>query len=95
MGAIVFLLAACRIQTEALKSRERAMSSVRVLVGTRKGAFILSADGTRKDWTVTGPFFAGWEIYHMKGSPVDQDRIYASQCSGWFDLECGGQQLCV
>ena len=60
------------------------MSSVRVLVGTRKGAFILTADGKRKDWTVSGPFFAGWEIYHMKGSPVDPDCIYASQTSGWF-----------
>ncbi len=60
------------------------MSGVRVLVGTRKGAFILSADGKRKDWTVSGPFFAGWEIYHMKGSPVDPERIYVSQTSGWF-----------
>ena len=60
------------------------MSSVRVLVGTRKGAFVLSADGKRKDWTVEGPFFAGWEIYHMKGSPVDPNRIYVSQTSGWF-----------
>ena len=60
------------------------MSSVRVLVGTRKGAFILSADGTRKDWNVEGPFFGGWEMYHLKGSPVDPDRIYASQSSGWF-----------
>ena len=60
------------------------MSSVRVLVGTRKGAFILSADGKRKDWTISGPFFAGWEIYHLKGSPVDPDRIYVSQSSGWF-----------
>ncbi|MGB6745873.1 MAG: exo-alpha-sialidase, partial [Terracidiphilus sp.] len=60
------------------------MSGVRVLVGTRKGAFILTADGKRRDWEVSGPFFAGWEIYHMKGSPVDPDRIYASQTSGWF-----------
>jgi hypothetical protein len=60
------------------------MSSVRVLVGTKKGAFVLSADGTRKDWAVSGPFFAGWEIYHMKGSPVDPNRLYASQSSGWF-----------
>ena len=59
------------------------MSSVRVLVGTRKGAFILSADGKRKDWKVDGPFFAGWEIYHLKGSPVDPNRIYASQSSSW------------
>jgi len=59
------------------------MSKVRVLVGTRKGAFILSADGQRKDWEVSGPFFAGWEIYHMKGSPVNPDRIYVSQNTSW------------
>lgn len=60
------------------------MSSVRVLVGTRKGAFILTSDGQRKKWDVSGPLFAGWEIYHMKGSPVDPSRIYASQSSAWF-----------
>jgi photosystem II stability/assembly factor-like uncharacterized protein len=60
------------------------MSGVRVLVGTRKGAFVLTADGTRKKWDVSGPHFAGWEIYHVKGSPVNPDRIYASQTSGWF-----------
>lgn len=59
------------------------MSKVRVLVGTRKGAFILTSDGARKQWNVTGPHFAGWEIYHMKGSTVNPDRIYASQSSGW------------
>ncbi len=60
------------------------MSRVRVLVGTRKGAFILNADGKREKWEVNGPFFAGWEMYHLKGSPVDPDRIFASQSSGWF-----------
>ncbi len=60
------------------------MSKVRILVGTRKGAFILSADGKRQNWEVSGPHFAGWEIYHLKGSPADPDRIYASQTSGWF-----------
>ncbi len=60
------------------------MSQVRVLVGTRKGAFILSADGKRKNWEVRGPFFGGWEMYHLKGSPADPNRIYASQSSGWF-----------
>jgi BNR/Asp-box repeat len=60
------------------------MSKVRVLVGTKKGAFILSADGARRHWSVAGPHFAGWEIYHMKGSPVNPSRIYASQTSGWF-----------
>ncbi|MEO6991749.1 MAG: exo-alpha-sialidase [Candidatus Baltobacteraceae bacterium] len=60
------------------------MSEVRVLVGTRKGAFVLSADGKRERWDVSGPHFAGWEIYHVKGSPVNPNRLYASQTSGWF-----------
>jgi photosystem II stability/assembly factor-like uncharacterized protein len=59
------------------------MSKVRVLVGTRKGAFILTSDGKREDWEVSGPHFAGWEMYHLKGSPADPNRIYASQSSGW------------
>ena len=64
------------------------MSGVRVLVGTRKGAFVLTADGTRTDWEVQGPFFPGWEIYHVAASPADPDRIWASQSGGWF-----GQQI--
>ncbi len=60
------------------------MSKVRVLVGTKKGAFVLNSDGKREKWDVSGPHFAGWEIYHMKGSPADPNRIYASQTSGWF-----------
>jgi photosystem II stability/assembly factor-like uncharacterized protein len=60
------------------------MSGVRVLAGTRKGAFVLTSDAKRQKWEVSGPHFAGWEIYHLKGSPVDPDRLYASQCSGWF-----------
>jgi photosystem II stability/assembly factor-like uncharacterized protein len=63
---------------------EGEMTGVRVLVGTRKGAFILTADGTRERWKVSGPQFGGWEVYHMKGSPADPDRLYASQSSGWF-----------
>jgi photosystem II stability/assembly factor-like uncharacterized protein len=64
------------------------MSGVRVLAGTRKGAFVLTADGTRTDWEVQGPFFPGWEIYHVAASPADPDRIWASQSGGWF-----GQQI--
>jgi len=60
------------------------MSGVRVLVGTRKGAFILTSDGARQRWDVSGPHFGGWEIYHAKGSPADPNRIYMSQTSGWF-----------
>src|SRR5260370_27546638 len=64
--------------------REKKMSGVRVLVGTRKGAFILTSDGKREKWDVTGPFLGGWEVYHLKGAPVDPNRLYASQSSGWF-----------
>ncbi len=64
------------------------MSGVRVLVGTRKGAFVLTSDGKRNRWKVEGPHFGGWEMYHVKGSPADPDRLYASQSSGWF-----GQQI--
>ncbi|MFL6519491.1 MAG: WD40/YVTN/BNR-like repeat-containing protein [Chthoniobacterales bacterium] len=60
------------------------MSGVRVLVGTRKGAFVLTSDGKRENWQVDGPHFAGWEMYHLKGSAADPNRIYASQTSGWF-----------
>jgi photosystem II stability/assembly factor-like uncharacterized protein len=60
------------------------MSKIRLLVGTRKGAFILTADAKRQQWEVNGPHFAGWEMYHLKGSPVDPERLYASQTSGWF-----------
>jgi photosystem II stability/assembly factor-like uncharacterized protein len=64
--------------------KEQQMSGIRVLVGTRKGAFVLTSDGKRQRWDVAGPFFGGWEIYHVKGSPVDPDRLYASQSSSWF-----------
>ena len=60
------------------------MSKVRVLVGTRKGAFVLEADGQRKNWVVSGPHFPGWEVYHVKGSSSDPQRLFASQNNGWF-----------
>jgi len=60
------------------------MSGVRVLVGTRKGAFLLTSDERRETWEVSGPQFAGWEIYHLTGSPVDPRRLYASQSTSWF-----------
>ena len=64
------------------------MTGVRVLVGTKKGAFVLTSDGKREQWDVSAPHFAGWEMYHLKGSPADPNRLYASQTSGWF-----GQQV--
>ena len=65
-------------------AKEDEVSGIRVLVGTRKGTFILSSDGKRDRWDISGPHFAGWEIYHVKGSPADPNRLYASQTSGWF-----------
>jgi photosystem II stability/assembly factor-like uncharacterized protein len=60
------------------------MTQVRVLVGTRKGAFILTSDGNREKWHIDGPHFGGWEIYHLKASPVDPNRLYAAQHTSWF-----------
>jgi hypothetical protein len=60
------------------------MKNVRVLVGTHKGAFVLTSDEKRQNWDISGPHFAGWEIYHINGSPADPNRIYASQSTGWF-----------
>jgi photosystem II stability/assembly factor-like uncharacterized protein len=72
------------LETAAKRREGSGMSGVRVLVGTRKGAFVLTADGKRERWEVDGPHFGGWEIYHVKGSPADPNRIWASQTSGWF-----------
>jgi photosystem II stability/assembly factor-like uncharacterized protein len=76
------------MKTGAKLRKESGMSTVRVLVGTRKGAFVLTSDATREQWDISGPHFGGWEIYHLTGSPADPNRLYASQSSGWF-----GQQI--
>ncbi len=60
------------------------MAGVRVLIGTRKGAFIIESDAARQQWHIDGPHFGGWEIYHVAGSPADPNRLYASQASDWF-----------
>src|SRR5262245_49072661 len=77
-----------RVKTGARHRKGDRMGAVRVLVGTRKGAFILTSDGTRDQWDIKGPLFGGWEIYHLNGSAADPKRLYASQSSGWF-----GQQI--
>jgi photosystem II stability/assembly factor-like uncharacterized protein len=76
------------MKTGAKLRKESGMSTVRVLVGTRKGAFVLTSDATREQWDISGPHFGGWEVYHLTGSPADPNRLYASQSSGWF-----GQQI--
>src|SRR5262245_16749175 len=72
------------VEQNRTERKDQGMSGIRVLVGTRKGAFVLTSDGKRGDWTVDGPHFGGWEIYHMNGSPADPNRLYASQSGGWF-----------
>jgi hypothetical protein len=72
------------LTTSERSGKNKQMSSVRVLVGTRKGAFVMTSDGKRQEWEISGPHFAGWEIYHVKGSPVDPSRLYASQSTSWF-----------
>src|SRR5262249_32536298 len=80
----IALRRAKKVYTKTGSRKEEVMSGVRVLVGTRKGAFILTSDAKRERWDISGPHFAGWEIYHLKGSPADPNRLYASQTSGWF-----------
>src|SRR6266705_3959988 len=67
----------------ASAQQEEGMSGVRVLVGTHKGAFVVTSDAKRKQWDISGPHFTGWEIYHVKGSPADPNRLYASQNTAW------------
>src|SRR5918997_2381932 len=68
----------------AIQCMEDTMDGVRVLVGTRIGAFVLTSDGTRARWHVSEPLFGGWEIFHLTGSPANPDRLYAAQSTGWF-----------
>jgi hypothetical protein len=60
------------------------MTTVRLLVGTHKGAFVLTSDERRRDWKVEGPHFAGWDVYHVNASPAEPNRLYASTSRGWF-----------
>jgi BNR/Asp-box repeat len=60
------------------------MTTLRLLVGTHKGAFVLTSDERRKDWKIEGPQFAGWDVYHVNSSPAEPNRLYASTSRGWF-----------
>jgi photosystem II stability/assembly factor-like uncharacterized protein len=86
MSAMSFRCAASLlyVRREGGAERRHPVTGVRVLVGTRKGAFVLSSDGKRERWEVSGPHFAGWEVYHVAGSPADPDRVYAAPSGGWF-----------
>jgi hypothetical protein len=69
------------------------MASVRLLVGTKKGAFIMTSDGTRSKWKISKPHFAGYEMYHLKGSPVDP--AYSAIRRRREDMGAGRQQVHV
>ena len=58
------------------------MSQTVVLVGTRKGCFVLESDGDRRDWQVRGPYCEGWPIYHAVHG-ADAGTIYAAAASEW------------
>jgi photosystem II stability/assembly factor-like uncharacterized protein len=58
------------------------MPRVMVLVGTRKGCFLLESDGDRRDWEVRGPFCEGWPVYHAVHD-AETDTIYAAAASEW------------
>ncbi|WP_201733267.1 sialidase family protein [Acidithrix sp. C25] len=60
------------------------MTEVRLLIGTKKGAFIIDSANGRSQWQIQGPLFGGWEIYHINASPLNKNLIYASQFNGWF-----------
>ena len=58
------------------------MSKSVLLVGTRKGLFMLES-GDRRDWSVRGPYCESWPIYH---AVLDHDSgtIYAAAASEWL-----------
>lgn len=56
---------------------------VHVLVGTRKGAFIITSGSDRQDWSVSGPHCDAWPINHVVADPV-RGTIYATGGNEWF-----------
>ena len=58
------------------------MSLVVMLVGTRKGCFVLESDPERRDWKLRGPFCEGWPVYHAVHD-ADSGTIYAAAASEW------------
>ena len=56
------------------------MPQIVLLVGTRKGCFVLESDADRKDWNVRGPFCEGWPVYNAVHDPVS-GAFYAAAAS--------------
>ena len=61
------------------------MQRTLLLVGTRKGCFLLESDADRKDWSVRGPFCESWPVYHAVHDAAT-GAIYAAAASEWFGL---------
>ena len=53
-----------------------------LLVGTRKGCFVLESDGDRRDWALRGPYCEGWPVYHAVHDP-GSGAFYAAAASEW------------
>src|SRR5690348_18210143 len=58
------------------------MGQTLLLVGTRKGCFLVESDADRRDWTIRGPFCEGWPVYHAVHD-ADTGAIYAAAASEW------------
>ena len=59
-----------------------ATDGVTLLVGTTKGAFLISGGGGRTGWTIKGPLCDGWPVNHMIGDP-ETGRIWAGGGGDW------------
>jgi len=57
--------------------------AVRVLIGSKKGAFIIESDASRRDWRVRGPYCEHWPITHVAADPGD-GALYATGGNAWF-----------
>jgi photosystem II stability/assembly factor-like uncharacterized protein len=65
-----------------VETEVRPMAQTVLLVGTRKGCFVLESDADRRDWNVRGPYCEGWPIYHAVHDS-DSGAIYAAAASEW------------
>jgi photosystem II stability/assembly factor-like uncharacterized protein len=59
------------------------MKKVLVLIGTKKGAFILESDKARRSWALRGPFCNTWPIQHVIADPAS-GTVYAAGGNEWF-----------
>jgi photosystem II stability/assembly factor-like uncharacterized protein len=58
------------------------MSRTLLLVGTRKGCFVLESDADRQDWSVRGPYCESWPVYHAVHD-AGSGAMYAAAASEW------------